>query len=216
MKNDNTIDTIAALRSRLEPIERIPHLMNEAEKNLFRPREAAVLLGLFDRDSELHIAFIRRSEKLRSHSGQIAFPGGSVESSDASLVETALREAGEEIGLDPTRVEVLGVLPPVFTVVSNFIVLPVVAFLPDGLGDLSLQSSEVSELIIASLPALANPNIARTEDWMRHGAKVAVFFYDYGPYTIWGATAMMLKTLLSVFFPDAKNNQETTEDYKAG
>lgn len=214
MKNDSIIDTIADLRTRLEPIERISHLMNEAEKGLSRPRKAAVLLGLFDQDSKLYIAFIRRSEKLRSHSGEIAFPGGSLDASDTSLVETALREAEEEIGLDPVRVEVLGVLEPVFTMVSNFIVLPVVAFLPDGLGDLSLQSSEVAELILASLPGLADPSIARTENWTRHGVTMPVFFYEYGPYTIWGATARMLKTLLSVYQPPVDDG--AAADYKAG
>ena len=111
---------------------------------------------------------------------------------------TALREAQEEIGLDPTRAEVLGVLSPVFTVVSNFLITPVVAFLPQGLGALQLQASEVAEIILVPLKGLADPSIAHTEEWIRSGLTRTVYFYDYGSYRIWGATARILNTLLEV------------------
>jgi 8-oxo-dGTP pyrophosphatase MutT (NUDIX family) len=144
------------------------------------------------------LVFIRRASTLRAHSGEIAFPGGGSDLTDTSPIMTALREAEEEIGLNPTCVEVLGILPPVFTVVSNYLVLPVVAFLPHGLGDLQLQATEVTELILASLPRLADPTIMHTEEWTRGGLTRTIYFYDYGPYRIWGATGRILTALLDI------------------
>ena len=194
----NTTEVIAALRERLEPVERAASLTDTWEGQRPNARKAAVLLALFQEHGETYLAFIRRASTLRSHSGEIAFPGGSVDVTDVSPVKTALREAQEEIGLDPTRAEVLGVLSPVFTVVSNFLITPVVAFLPQGLGALELQVSEVAEIILVPLDGLADPTIAHTEEWTRGGLTRIVYFYDYGSYRIWGATARILNMLLEV------------------
>lgn len=199
MNLENSNEVIAALRQRLEPVERADALSDVFEGQHPQARKAAVLLGLFDQNDEMHLAFIRRAATLRSHSGEIAFPGGAVDANDGSSVMTALREAYEEIGLDPTRVDVLGILPPVFTVVSNFLITPVVAFLPQGLGTLHLQPNEVTELILASLRGLADPAIVHTEQWTRGGLTRTIHFYEYGPHTtIWGATARILNTLLGL------------------
>ncbi len=189
-------DVAALLRKRLEPVERVNMLSDALEGQLPYARKAAVLLGLFDQEGEPTILFIRRSSTLRAHSGEIAFPGGGVDQTDSSPIMAALREAQEEIGLDPARVEVLGVLQPVFTVVSNYLVIPVVAFLPRGLGTLQLQASEVTEIILAPLHDLTNPGIFHTEEWMRVGRTRTVYFYDYGSYRIWGVTARILTALL--------------------
>jgi 8-oxo-dGTP pyrophosphatase MutT (NUDIX family) len=194
----NIADVVLALQRSLEPVESAGILSDILEGERPHARKAAVLVGLFDQDGETQIVFIRRASTLRSHSGEIAFPGGGVEVADGSIVMTALREAQEEIGLDPTLVAVLGILHPVFTVVSNYLIVPVVAFLPRGLGVLTLQTSEVTETIIVPLQGLANPAIAHTEVWTREGLPRTVFFYDYGPYRIWGATARILHALLSL------------------
>ena len=191
-------DVAALLRKRLEPVERVDMLSDALEGQLPYARKAAVLLGLFDQEGEPTILFIRRSSTLRAHSGEIAFPGGGVDQTDSSPIMAALREAQEEIGLDPARVEVLGVLQPVFTVVSNYLVIPVVAFLPQGLGTLQLQASEVTEIILAPLHDLTNPAIFHTEEWMRVGRTRTVYFYDYGSYRIWGVTARILNELLEM------------------
>src|SRR5438874_1309149 len=189
-------DVAALLRKRLEPVEHVNMLSDALEGQLPYARKAAVLLGLFDQEGEPTILFIRRSSTLRAHSGEIAFPGGGVDQTDSSPIMAALREAQEEIGLDPARVEVLGVLSPVFTVVSNYLVLPVVAFLPHGLGELQLQASEVTELILVPLRGLADPAVLHTEEWTRGGLTRTIYFYDYGPYRIWGATGRILNALL--------------------
>lgn len=192
------MDAITVLRKRLEPVERADLLSDALEGQRPHARKAAVLMGLLNQQGETCVVFIRRSSGLRSHGGEIAFPGGGVERADSSLIMTALREAQEEIGLDPSRVEVLGVLEPVFTVVSNYLVLPVVAFLPDGLGQIELQTSEVTEVIVVPLWLLADASIYHSEEWTREGQTRTIHFYDYGSYRIWGATARMLRAFLEL------------------
>jgi 8-oxo-dGTP pyrophosphatase MutT (NUDIX family) len=187
-----------ALRHRLEPIEHASMLRYTLGSHYPSARNASVLVGLFDQNNETHVAFIRRASTLRAHSGEIAFPGGAADVSDVSPIVTALREAQEEIGLDPSRVEVLGIMPPVFTVVSNFLITPVVAYLPEGPGKLQLQMSEVAEIILLPLQGLANPAIYHTEQWMQDNVPHTVYFFDYASYRIWGATARMLNTLLEL------------------
>ena len=159
-------------------------------------RVAAVLVPLYARDGQPHLLFTRRASTLQSHRGEISFPGGSHEPADGSLKEMALREAQEEIGLAPERVEVLGRLEPVVTVVSNFTIVPFVGFLPTGPDPLRPNPQEVADIIEAPLVVLADPVIFHTEEWIRLGQPHPVYFYDYGPNRIWGATARMLFDLL--------------------
>jgi 8-oxo-dGTP pyrophosphatase MutT (NUDIX family) len=198
MELSNSTEVRLALRERLEPIERANTLKDPLVGNSPTARKSSVLLGLFDQHNETYLTFIRRASTLRTHSGEIAFPGGAVDPSDVSPIATALREAQEEIGLDPSAVEILGVLRPVFTVVSNFLIIPIVAHLPRGLGTLQLQASEVAEIILLPLQGLADPEIYHTEKWIRDGLPHTVYFYDYGPYRIWGATARILNALLEL------------------
>ena len=181
MENTAISTIVTMLRARLESVERAEMLSDRLEGERPGARRSAVLVALFEQDGEPHLLFIRRASTLRAHSGEIAFPGGGVDASDTSPVITALREAQEEIGLSPARVDVLGVLHPVFTVVSNYLILPVVAYLPDGLGVLRLQASEVTEVLLASLTRLADPTILHTEKWTRGGVARTVYFFDYGP-----------------------------------
>lgn len=194
----STHDILQVLRQRLAPVQEMTFLSDRVEGRQPDARKAAVLLALFERGDRLYLTFIRRASTLRAHSGEIAFPGGGVENSDFSPVSTALREAEEEIGLNATDIEILGALPPVFTVVSNYLIMPVVAFLPTGLGELRLQKSEVAELILVPLQGLSDPTIAHTEEWTRNGMTRTVYFYDYGLYRIWGATARIVSMLLEI------------------
>ena len=198
MDLSNSKDVILALRQRLEPTQRAEMMKDALVKQYPSARNASVLIALFDENNETYLSFIRRASTLRAHSGEIAFPGGAADVSDVSPIVTALREAQEEIGLAPTRVEVLGIMAPVFTVVSNFLITPVVAYLPEGPGTLQLQASEVAEIIFLPLQGLANPSIYHTEQWVRDDVLHTVNFFDYGSYRIWGATARMLIMLLEL------------------
>lgn len=198
MDLSNSKEVILALRQRLEPINRAGFLKDAQEQQYPSARNASVLIGLFDQNNETYISFIRRASTLRAHRGEIAFPGGAADASDLSPIVTALREAQEEIGLAPSRVEVLGIMPPVFTVVSNFLITPVVAYLPEGPGTLQLQASEVAEIIFLPLQGLAEPSIYHTEQWVRDKVPHKVYFFDYGSYRIWGATGRMLVMLLEL------------------
>ena len=162
------------------------------------PRMAGVLVPVYARDGEPYLLFTRRSPTLSTHSGQISFPGGSRDPGDATLADTALREAHEELGIPPERVRVLGSLTPVFTVVSNFLITPVVGWMGDDRISLAPNPHEVAEVIEAPLAALADPGIFHEEDWVRAGRPHAVYFYDHGAYRIWGATARILHELLAL------------------
>jgi 8-oxo-dGTP pyrophosphatase MutT (NUDIX family) len=162
------------------------------------PREAAVLLPLYARGGVPHVLFTLRAPTLAQHSGQISFPGGSRDREDADVVATAVREAHEEIGLSPEHVRILGVLSPVFTVVSNFLIAPVVGWIAEEPLRLIPNPQEVAEVIEVPLAGMADPAILHEEVWQRGSRAVTVYFYDYGAYRIWGATARIVHDFLRV------------------
>ena len=165
-------------------------------------RAAAVLAPLYALDGRPHLLFTRRSADLKAHKGEISFPGGSRDSLDVSLEQTALRETHEELGIAPEHVKVIGTLPPVFAAVSNFFITPFVGLLGEGLPPLHPNPREVAEIIQAPLLALADPAVYHTEVWHRGGMAHTVHFYDFGAYRIWGVTGRILRTLLDVLPPD--------------
>jgi 8-oxo-dGTP pyrophosphatase MutT (NUDIX family) len=163
------------------------------------PAAAAVLVGLVARADGLQVLLTRRTEHLRDHAGQISFPGGRSEPEDDHPEATALREAQEEIGLPPDRVELLGRLPD-YTTITRYVVTPVVALVHPPF-ELALDAFEVAEAFEVPLSFLMTPAHHR-----RH-----VFSYEQGQrqflsmpwrrtaqdgeYFIWGATAAMLRNL---------------------
>ena len=162
------------------------------------PRAAGVLLPLYARAAQPYLLFTRRAPTLSAHSGEISFPGGSRDATDPTLTSVALREAYEELHIAPERVAVLGQLAPVFTVVSNFLITPVVGWLGEGPIAVEPNPGEVAEVIEAPLAALADPAIYHMELWARNGQQVPVYFYDLGAHRIWGATGRILHQLLAL------------------
>ena len=165
------------------------------------PRVAAVLAPIYALGDRPHLLFTRRAPTLTSHSGEISFPGGARDAGDSTILDTALRESREELGIAPANVTMLGYLPPVFTVVSNFLINPVVGWLGELSGELSGEltpnPAEVAEVIEAPLVELADPAIFHVEQWMRGGVTHPVYFYQLGEYRIWGATARVLHHLFA-------------------
>jgi 8-oxo-dGTP pyrophosphatase MutT (NUDIX family) len=163
------------------------------------PASAAVLVPIVERE-ELTVLLTQRATKLRNHAGQISFPGGSIESQDKGPREAALREAREEIGLDPALIEVVGYLPD-HIVTSGFRVTPVVAFVRPGF-ELLLQAEEVEDTFEVPLGYIFEPSnhrLRRRRFDFGHGAsEVELRDIPYGERNIWGATAGMLMTLYRV------------------
>lgn len=160
------------------------------------PRAAGVLIGLHERDGQLHVLFTVRAARLHDHAGQISFPGGRVEAHDRDPVAAALREAHEEIGLDRDRVEVLGTLPE-YRTVSSYVVTPVVALVAPG-GALRADPREVDETFDVPLSFLMDGGnhqrrLVVQEDTPR--GLFAMTYHGRRRYLIWGATAAMLRNL---------------------
>jgi 8-oxo-dGTP pyrophosphatase MutT (NUDIX family) len=157
---------------------------------------AAVLAALFERDGQLWAVFTRRPSHLRLHAGQVSFPGGRREVGDADLIATALREASEEIGLQPSSVTILGALPPTPTVVTDIAIYPIVGLIEAPTGPWSIDPAEVDVVIEASLPQLAATH--RRQSFERaNGVRVTTDAYTAGDDVIWGATARIVGDLLA-------------------
>jgi 8-oxo-dGTP pyrophosphatase MutT (NUDIX family) len=156
-------------------------------------RRSAVLVPLFVREARLFALFTRRTETVEHHRGQISFPGGTEEEDDASLLETALRESEEEIGLRREDAIPLGSLSPMVTG-TGFYVEPYVAAVPQPYVFRQAEA-EIAEIIEAPVAALMDPAILETKPLP--GRPEPVLFYHFGAHVIWGATARMLQELLS-------------------
>ncbi len=157
---------------------------------------AAVLAPLFEREGELYTVFTKRRAHLRLHAGQISFPGGRAEHGDADLTQTALREAHEEIGLDPGTVTVLGALSPTPTVVTDIAIYPIVGLIPPPTASWTLAADEVEAVIEASLGGLAATHRKQTFERLS-GGRVTTDAYTVGEDTVWGATARIVTDLLT-------------------
>ncbi|MGH6646704.1 CoA pyrophosphatase [Aquabacterium sp.] len=198
--------TAPALRQRfLNPPEWTPDVEIERWFNEGSLRPAAVLIPLVMRGDEPTVLLTQRSAHLKAHGGQISFPGGRHEAADITPVNTALREAHEEVGLHPERVEVLGSLPT-YTTNSGFLVTPVVGLLQpwdldDELLRLERQPGEVDEIFEVPLRFLMDPAHHQRRVLILGGAPVEFLAMPWSstlaeePYFIWGATAAMLRNL---------------------
>ena len=160
------------------------------------PRYGGVLLLLFCKDENLHIALTRRHEDLAFHAGQISFPGGRNEAPE-SLLETALRETEEEVGVPAVKLEILGALTPIYIPPSDYEVHPYVAWFSNGHRPFfKAAPSEVAEVIEAPLAALLDPASIFEELWDFGGQQIVVPFFAVQEHKVWGATAIMLSEFI--------------------
>ena len=169
---------------------------------------AAVLILLYPRRQASgqepipHLVLTRRTAALRRHSGQISLPGGRWDRADGPLLRTALREAEEELGVDPSSLEVWGRLEAEYIVVSHYLVQPFVAYTPRR-PEFRPAPSEVAELIEVPLPLLLDPTTLAEEIWEIRGMPRQVAFYRHGEHKIWGATARVLGKLVALLTPES-------------
>ena len=159
---------------------------------------SAVLVPIYHKQGEYYILFTKRTEDVKNHKGQISFPGGVHQEEDRTLVDTALRESAEEIGLMPNDVEVLGELDDTTTVTSSYIISPFVGLIPWPY-PFKLNTVEAEEIIEVPISALLNKDCLRQETEIKDGKTVTLYFYHYQGRVIWGATAKILTQFLDIF-----------------
>ncbi len=157
-------------------------------------RRAAVLVPVVMTDAGPHLLFTKRTESVETHKGQISFPGGTMDSTDASEVDTALREFEEELGVSGMTVDILGRLDDVSTP-SGFLITPVVGMVSPP-PSLRPNPEEVAEVFMIPLNLFFNPESWRVERRQRQGQYRDVWFFDAGKHTVWGATALMVRDLV--------------------
>lgn len=186
----------AVVRRRLARLTRSPRKtwherVDLAEESL---AEAAVLIPIVERDGVLEVLFTERSHELRTHSGEVSFPGGGREPADDSLVETALRETHEEVGLIPSEVDIYGALTRIPTITGFEVTAFAGEFSSDS--DLVIDPGEIHLIFQAPLAELGDPNTHRLEEREFRGEVFPVHFFDYEDHVIWGATGFLLYQFL--------------------
>lgn len=168
---------------------------------------AAVLLPLFNKGGECYILLTKRTETLLYHKGQICFPGGACHESDEGLVQTALRETYEEIGVEPRDVDVLGELDSMGTITSNFLITPYVGIIPYPY-EFKVSDDEIESIIEVPVMELLDEKNCREEAYDLEGEILIGNVYDYQGNVIWGATARMLKQFLEIAYPGLDTNSK--------
>jgi 8-oxo-dGTP pyrophosphatase MutT (NUDIX family) len=187
--------TAAALRARFAaPPHWHPEFAGDGRLITDRPMTpASVLIGLVQRDSGLHVLLTQRTDHLRDHAGQVSFPGGRAEDSDADAADTALREAEEEVGLPRAATEVIGTLPT-YTTVTHFVVTPVVALVTPPF-ELALDAFEVAAAFEVPLEFLMTPANHQRHTFRHEEVERRFLSMPWQGRFIWGATAAMLRNL---------------------
>ena len=173
----------------------------DAEPSPWEPPEgalrSAVLVPLFEEEGQAWVLLTRRSQHLRAHKGEVAFPGGRQDDGE-SLMDAALREAQEEIALDTKVVEIVGELNHLATVSSNSSIVPYVGILPNRPVKLVPSPDEVEAVLMVPLDELVQDDVFHTEIWDWQGGERPIHFFDLYGDTIWGATGRMLVNLLTL------------------
>ena len=190
---------IATRRRQIETLRRALHQTDPNDRSAFdgQKRAAAVLVPMVEHDGEVHLVFIRRSDSVDSHRGQVAFPGGRVDPTDTTLLHTALREAHEEVGIEPHLVDVLGGFSTMSTVSTGLLVAPFVGVLKRPV-DYRIQEVEVAQVFEVPLNALADRRYRGTYEWRREEGRPSSNFpaIFYSGQTIWGLTLRITENLL--------------------
>ena len=159
------------------------------------PKASAVLIALYEDAGEVFVILTRRDWNLRSHAGEVSFPGGRTDPGETPD-QAALREAHEEIGLDPTTALIVGELDHRWTLSSASYIVPKVAILPGRPTNLKPNPGEVDGILYVSLDELTSEGVHRSERWVRPQLTVDINFFELFGDTVWGATAGILRQLL--------------------
>lgn len=161
-------------------------------------RKGAVLILFYPENQKAYFPLIKRPDYPGIHSGQIAFPGGKMEPEDTDLVQTALREASEEVGIYPENVRIIGRLSNLFVPASNFLVSPILGF-SESRPDFVPEVREVSRIIPTSLRELYQPDLRKRKILEFSGNfRLDTPYFEVDQEMVWGATAMILSELIQL------------------
>jgi 8-oxo-dGTP pyrophosphatase MutT (NUDIX family) len=155
-------------------------------------KKSAVLLLLYPLGMDVSTVLIQRPVYEGYHSGQIALPGGKFQEEDINVIQTAIREAWEEVGIVPGKINIIGQLSELFIPPSNFMLTPVIAFTNER-PDFKIEPHEVSELIEVNISAFSDKNLKEKEITLHSGRVVETPFYDIHGHVVWGATGMIMR-----------------------
>ncbi|HEX8598873.1 MAG TPA: CoA pyrophosphatase [Chloroflexia bacterium] len=172
-------------------------------------RLASVLVLIYPRAGESYVVFMRRTDTVEHHKGQISLPGGGRDDTDPDPVYTALREAEEELGIDPSTVQVIGAMPDIYARVSSFLITPIVALLKPGTEDRLIfkpAPEEVAEVIEVPLRVFYDQSAHRTEIRTHNNVTYHIHFYTYGPYEVWGVTGRIMHEFTKLYPVDQIGN----------
>jgi 8-oxo-dGTP pyrophosphatase MutT (NUDIX family) len=195
---------LAATRMPADPLdvdfthlgERMPDSVVSRLRGKLRP--AGVLVPIIERGSDLSVLFTERSADLTHHAGQVSFPGGGMETQDRHIGETALRETREEVGINPSQVEVAGYLEPTATI-TGFAVSSVIGFV-DPAYAAEPDPAEVETVFEVPFGFLMDDASVSYTDRILDGERIRVVSFDYGRHRIWGATAGIIITLKRILY----------------
>ena len=189
--------------TRTEFTTRFHHIRNvryEADYPLkSHGRQAAVLIPLVDYGDRLEVLLTQRAMHLRHHPGQVSFPGGAKEPHDCNVIDTALRESEEEIGLSPSQVEIVGTLPP-YRTISGYSMTPVIGFIKPG-QSLNKDENEVADIFEVPLHTLVDRKRHLIHYAHRQHQRFPIYFMPWKQRMIWGATAAILRNLSHHLYP---------------
>ncbi len=184
-----------AIQYRMAPSERVHGLFPSEKNNL--TQTGSILILIFPKNKKINIVLIQRATYPGVHSDQISFPGGKFENGDKNLIDTALRESHEEIGVTVKDIRIMGTLTPLFIPVSNIEVHPAVGYIlyepvfkPD--------KTEVKSIIETPLDYLLRPDIVKKKTTVIQNMNIQIPYYNFSGRHIWGATAMILSEFLEI------------------
>lgn len=159
-------------------------------------KRASVLIPLFERNGEVHLLLTRRASHLRSHSGQVSFPGGKQDAEDVDALATALRESQEEVGLEPEGVRILGQIDQI-TSLHHYLVTPFVGQIPEAFQP-HPNPEEIESVFTVPLAFFLNPGNHRSQEITHREVPFYSHHFLFGDYDVWGMTAMLILRFLEV------------------
>jgi 8-oxo-dGTP pyrophosphatase MutT (NUDIX family) len=184
---------------KMAPEHRAKELEDASSQKLAAKKSAVMILFFIDEQNDTKIIFIRRSDYVGIHAGQMGLPGGRYEETDKDTLITALRETNEEIGVSAEKIEVVGKLSGIYIPPSNFLVDPYVGFLKEK-PEYTIDTREVKEVVEISLSDLMSENAVRHKHFVTHGKSQTTLapYYLIDNVEIWGATAMIISELIDI------------------